>query len=156
MLTVPADVLEFLRESNAIEDVHDADALHAARLAWEYLTRQPVMTTDAILTAHRILMVNQPIADSARGAWRTCAVSVGGRPGRPWYALPELMAAWCERVNRSDDWQGDHVQFERIHPFVDGNGRIGRMLINWQRRRLDLPLLVIRASERDEYYQWFR
>lgn len=153
--TAPADVLDFLRESNAIEDVHGDDALHAARLAWEYLTRQDTMTTDAILVAHRILMLGQPIADSDRGAWRRCAVSIGGRAGRPWYALPLLMTAWVNRVNHSDDWQVDHVAFERIHPFVDGNGRVGRLLLNWQRRRLGLPLLVIRANERGAYYAWF-
>jgi len=48
-----------------------------------------------------------------------------------------------------------HINFEKIHPFIDGNGRIGRMLLNWQRVKLGLPVLVIKESEKQEYYKWF-
>lgn len=50
----------------------------------------------------------------------------------------------------------DHIAFENIHPFIDGNGRMGRILLNWQRVKADLPILIIRESERQEYYSWFR
>ena len=49
----------------------------------------------------------------------------------------------------------NHVKFESIHPFVDGNGRTGRLLMNWIRIKIGLPILVIKESEKFEYYKWF-
>ncbi len=50
-----------------------------------------------------------------------------------------------------------HVEYERIHPFVDGNGRTGRMFMNWWRMKNGLPVLVIHEGEEQmDYYQWFK
>ncbi|MEK7473680.1 MAG: Fic family protein [Patescibacteria group bacterium] len=48
-----------------------------------------------------------------------------------------------------------HLEFENIHPFNDGNGRIGRVLINFQLSRLGFPIIIIRDREKSEYYQAF-
>ena len=49
-----------------------------------------------------------------------------------------------------------HLAFERIHPFCDGNGRIGRVLMNWQLLRHGFPSIIIRDKEKAEYYRAFR
>ena len=55
-----------------------------------------------------------------------------------------------------------HAQFEIIHPFEDGNGRIGRLLIPlflYQKKRLSQPMFYLSAyleKHRDEYYRYLR
>lgn len=59
-----------------------------------------------------------------------------------------------------DHWAHDaktmHIRFERIHPFFDGNGRTGRMLMWWQEIKFGHVPTLILASERQEYYKWFK
>jgi len=48
-----------------------------------------------------------------------------------------------------------HLDFETVHPFCDGNGRIGRVLICFQLQRLGFPMVIVRDREKKEYYKSF-
>jgi len=49
-----------------------------------------------------------------------------------------------------------HLEFERIHPFCDGNGRIGRVITNFQLLKLGFPRIIIRDKDKSDYYEAFK
>lgn len=151
------EIAEFLRESNAIEQVYDDDSLEQAHLAWEYLMMQDTLTPDVVKNTHAILMKNQDLLESEKGQFRTCAVYIGGREGMPWTLLEGAISNWCnENLGRKTDKEL-HVMYEAIHPFIDGNGRTGRLFMNWLRLKRKMPILIIHEGEEQwDYYQWFR
>lgn len=151
--------LTFLQESNLIEGVSDDASLEQAIQAWIYLEQQKSLNLDVILTAHAILMANQDIPEKDKGALRQDLVIVGWRDCPNPKHLPQLMKHWvheyANKASNSTEIKTAHIQFELIHPFIDGNGRIGRMIMNWQRIRISLPIIVISANDRQNYYRWF-
>ena len=49
-----------------------------------------------------------------------------------------------------------HMEFEKTHPFEDGTGRVGRMLINFELLRNNLPAIVIEDEDKDKYFEFLR
>jgi Fic family protein len=102
------------------------------------------LTLEVLLDWHTRLMEHSPsIADHHIGAWRGVLGWVGGQNPKlaahvaaPAETIPKLMADLVVFSNRGDldpitQAAIAHAQFETIHPFADGNGRIGRVLIGW-------------------------
>ncbi len=163
------DIEEFLKESNAIEGVYDEDSLQQAIYAWSYLFTVKEITPGVVLKTHKILMLHQRLQPDERGYFRRCGVRIGGRMGQDYVEVPDSIRHWCMNVNdvikngkkESDVFKNKivkdhHVEYERIHPFVDGNGRTGRMFLNWERINIGLPILVIKENKKNDYYKWFK
>jgi Fic family protein len=127
------------------------------------------ITPEDVLAVHRTMLrfgEHKPIA----GKWREKQGWVGGQaPTHAAYVppphgeVPGLMEDLCTFMNRTDmpalaQAAIAHAQFENIHPFIDGNGRVGRCLIQTVLRRRDLtptyvpPVSVILAARRDHYF----
>jgi len=145
----------FLKESNAIEGVYDKQSLEDAEKAWKYLLKFDKITTKELLKTHKILMTSQPLAGYG-GILREVPVWIGDDIGKPAIAVPLFINEWIKKANRLGREKEDHIQFEKIHPFMDGNGRIGRILLNWQRVKKGKSVLVIFEREKEKYYDWFK
>ena len=111
-------------------------------------------------------------SSKAAGEFRTSQNWIGGtRPGNAYFVPPphtsveDCMAALEKFINSDDDGFPPlvraglaHVQFETIHPFLDGNGRVGRLLITLLLCRdevLNKPMLYLSLyfkQHRSEYY----
>lgn len=167
------DVEEFLSESNHIEGVYDETSFFNAQQAWKYLILRGKMDMHTILGIHGILMGNRESWSDPRllisgyaGKFRDGDVYVGDRKCMRPEFVKAALKDWCISMNRiaigvdADKERLSkllHVEYETIHPFFDGNGRTGRMFMNWYRLRNQLPILVIHeGSEQVEYYKWFR
>lgn len=149
---------EFLHESNAIENEYSEQAFKDAVKAWRYgLLNREYISLSKILKIHRKSMSN--LEPDIAGKIRNVPVYIGGEirsqsEGEIFTQLED----WCENWATEKTEQGikkAHVVFEKIHPFVDGNGRVGRILMNLQRIKEGLPILIIKEKEKYEYYKWF-
>lgn len=156
LLPSEKELEEFLRESNAIESVYTNEAKIDAWDAWKFLFQFDELTLSRILECHRLLMKN--LNNRIAGKIRNVDVYVGGmvklNPLKIIEELNDLTLIYPMTEEQIKQW---HVNFEDIHPFEDGNGRTGRLLLNWQRVKNGLPILIIHEGhEQYEYYRWFR
>ena len=163
------DIIEFLKESNAIESEYSDQALQDSKKAWDYAVKNARgITTKYVLKIHKLLLQN--LRPNIAGKFRGCDVWIGGH--RKYFIsealLKEEMRGWimiCDLKNLTKKSKGEkektikewHVIFESIHPFIDGNGRVGRILYNIHCLNASLPIHIIHTGEEQKnYYQWFK
>lgn len=132
------------------------------RAALEYLfgrlkEKKPI-TEEFVLQLHRILLNG---IDSSAGSYRKHNVRILGAnvPTANYVKVPEKMKALMKDVRYAGrdviaQAAETHSRFEQIHPFSDGNGRVGRLLMNAVLLRSNFPPAVISAKKRPLYFRY--
>ena len=87
----------------------------------------------------------------------------GGMVPPPCVQVPALLSTWLEEVTDAasharpmEALAGAHGTFERVHPFLDGNGRAGRLLLNFVLVRLGYAPAIIYTRDRSRYLHALR
>ena len=169
------DVGRFSDERRA--DIREVLNYRAALRESERLLADLPLSQRVIRDAHRVLMDANP--DGVRGQGKApgeyrrvpnwigpagCTIEQARFVPIPANHLPDGMSAW-ERYAHADEPDRLvqlavlHAEFEALHPFLDGNGRLGRMLVPlfmWQAGLIRQPMFYISAffeANRDEYYE---
>lgn len=105
-------------------------------------------------------LVLKGIDNEEAGRYRRENVVIAGASTTPpdFLHLPEEMALlidWYEKASRMNPIERAaelHTRFVKIHPFVDGNGRTGRLLLNFELMKSGYPPAVIQKEDRLAYY----
>jgi Fic family protein len=161
-----------VKEGEKYQDIQEIinyrTALYQAR---EHLGQYPIRLS-FVLQLHKILMDSVRGQDKTPGQFRKdqnwigkygCPIEEASFvPPNP-FQLPDYLQAWEQYMDSEDtdvllQTAVVHAQFELLHPFKDGNGRIGRILIPlflFQKKTLGEPMFYLSEyleSHREEYY----
>ncbi len=157
---------KILLEMEVSRDVSLREVFEAKNLARiiEYLrtkSQKTEVSKDNIILLHQMLIgnINDDIAGRFRkiGEYVRVGAYIAPPPENIEKAIEEIIVEYTSEQDMYfvDKIAKFHLDFENLHPFNDGNGRIGRVLINYQLQRLGFPNLIIRDKEKQKYYDGF-
>jgi Fic family protein len=113
---------------------------------------------------HSLVLMND---SQNKGVYRSVPVTISGaahNPPQPYLIAPQMETLISEYgdILRSDQNKHIlkavsefHLRFEAIHPFIDGNGRTGRLILNLELIKAGLLPVSIKFTDRRKYYDCF-
>ncbi|HEX5438928.1 MAG TPA: Fic/DOC family N-terminal domain-containing protein [Gemmatimonadaceae bacterium] len=154
-------------------DIHEVLNYRAAMREAEQLLLELPFSLRVVRDAHRVLLSGVRGENKDPGEYRRvpnwigpqgCKIDAARYVPISAEKLPGALSAWeryahSEEADRLVQLAILHAEFEALHPFLDGNGRIGRMLVPlfmWQTGLIQRPMFYISAffeARRDSYYE---
>ncbi len=131
--------------------------------AFEYicsLVKENVPISESVIKQIHYLVLADKKDD--RGVYRRVPVRIMGAKNEP--IQPYLIQPKMEELLQNFEKNNEHIvtklarfhiEFEEIHPFIDGNGRTGRLLVNLELMKAGYPPIDIKFTDRVAYYDAF-
>ena len=133
------------------------------RQAFDFICEQvsnPAPLTESLIRQIHYLVLSDKPED--RGAYRRIPVRIVGAlhdPVQPYLIQPKMEQLLLEYLSSGENLVSRlarfHIEFEGIHPFIDGNGRTGRLLVNLELMKAGFPPIDIKFTDRAKYYAAF-
>ena len=124
------------------------------------LVKENAPLTERIIKQIHYLVLADKRAD--RGVYRRVPVRIMGAhhdPVQPYLIEPKMQQLLLDYAASGDHIVTKlarfHIEFEGIHPFIDGNGRTGRLLVNLELMKAGYPPIDIKFTDRAAYYNAF-
>ena len=158
---------KILLEQMLSRNVSVREVFEAVNLA-RVIAYQRNRADDAGLSKERVLLLHQMLIGAIdddiagrfrqRGEYVRVGAHIAPAPEQVESMIDEILLQYASDLDSYflDTIARFHLDFEVIHPFCDGNGRVGRVIINAQLLKHGLPPLIIRNSEKQTYYRAFR
>jgi len=142
-----------------IRDIKETEA--HSKIFLKMLEKKEDITNSLLLQWHKEIF-GETKSDIA-GKYRDYLVRVGFYIPPDWQEVKTLMNQLIDFINKNKSNLNPvelagrvHFKFESIHPFGDGNGRIGRVLMNYILWHEGYPILIIEYKKRNSYYKALR
>lgn len=127
----------------------------------EEIAKDTEITERVIKNIHSLVLIDRP---EDKGVFRRIPVTIMGaytKPVQPYLIEPkltELLSENCERkktMHVIERIARFHLEFEKIHPFIDGNGRTGRLVMNLDLIQNGYLPINVKFADRQQYYRAF-
>ena len=124
-------------------------------------TKDMPISESVIKNIHSLVLINRP---EDKGVYRRIPVRIMGaytEPLQPYMVQPAMEGLLIEDKKRVETMNiieriaRFHLEFEGIHPFIDGNGRTGRLILNLDLIRNGYPPINVKFTDRKRYYDAF-
>lgn len=149
-------------DKKPLKDHLDAVGHRDAFLYVQDIAKKDIPLSESVIkNIHSLVLMNHP---EDKGVYRRIPVKIMGaytEPVQPYLIEPkmtELLNSDNERKDVLHDVERIarfHLEFEGIHPFIDGNGRTGRLLMNLELIKCGYPPINVKFADRKRYYDAF-
>ena len=139
------------------EAINHKDAIYFIE---ELAQKEDRLSEYSIKQIHSLILKN--IDDENKGKYRTTNVIISGAEHKPPQSfevqsqMQEFIKKYNENITKLHPIELAsfvHIEFVKIHPFIDGNGRTSRLLMNLELIKAGFPPVVIELEDRLEYYK---
>lgn len=149
-------------DQKPLKDHLEAVGHRDAFLYIQDIAKQDVPLSDFVIkNIHSLVLMNQP---EDKGVYRRIPVRIMGaytEPVQPYLIEPKMTELLTVNEERKTTMgvieriARFHLEFEGVHPFIDGNGRTGRLIMNLDLIRNGYPAINVKFADRKKYYDAF-